>query len=121
MKIFNDAKTYRIKEVTETKSLKIFLLAINSIDLKFNSIHTTDFLNTVYSTTTIEQIFTLIQKFKYIIRMKKENKSNFQSHFAFFVDKNSISTFFSSSNSRSKKKKTFIFSRKINRIISMQI
>ena len=104
MKVFNDVKTYEIKEITETRSLRIFLLAINSIDSKFNSVHTTNLLNTIYSTTTIEQMLTLIEKFRHIIRMKKENKANFKSHFAFFVDENFTSTYslFSSFNLRSK-------------------
>ena len=102
MKLFNNARTYKINEVAETRSLKDFLLAIDLINSEFNSVHMTDFLNTVYSTITIEQMFTLIQKFRHIIRIRKENKVSSRSHFAFFVDENSTSTFLSSSSSRSK-------------------
>ena len=94
MKIFNDAKIYKIKKVAKTKSLKKILLAINSIDSKFNLVHTTDFLNIVYSTTIIEQMLTLIEMFKHIIRMKKENKASFKFYFAFFVDENFTFIFF---------------------------
>ena len=62
MKVFNNAKTYEINKVAGTRSLKFFLFAINSIDSEFNLIHTTDFLNTVYSTTIIEQMLILIKK-----------------------------------------------------------
>ena len=83
MKVFNGAKTYKINEIAETRSLRDFLLAINSIDLKFNLIYTTDLLNTVYSTTIIEQMLTLIEKFRHIIRMEKKTKQvlNFISRF----------------------------------------
>ena len=103
MKIFNDAKIYEIKEVAETRSLKDFLLAIDSIDSKFHSVHTTNLLNIVYLTTTIEQMLTLIEMFRHVIR-KKKNKASFESHFAFFVDENSnfISSSSTSSNARSK-------------------
>ena len=81
------------------------MFAINLIDSEFNSIHTTNFLNTVYLTTIIEQILILIEKFRHIIRMKKENKANSKFQFAFFVDENSFFIFsFSSSNVRSKEK-----------------
>ena len=102
MKVFNDAKPYEINEITKTKSLKDFLLAIDLIDSKFNSVHTKDFLNTLYLITTIEQIFNLIEKFRHIIRMKKENKVSFKSHFAFFIDENSTFIFPSSFNVRLK-------------------
>ena len=106
MKVIYDAKTYKIDEITKTKSLKKNLFAINSIDLKSNSVYTTDFLNIVYSTTIIEQILNLIEKFRHVIRIKKENKASFKFHFAFFVDENFIFIFISSSfsNARSKEK-----------------
>ena len=89
------------------------MLAINSIDSEFNSVHTTDFLNAVYSTTIIERMLNMIEKFKHIIRMKKKNQANFRFHFVLFVDKNSTFISFSSfSNVRSKEENKRSFFRK---------
>ena len=103
--MFNDAKIYNFDEIAENKSLKNFFLVVKSIDSKFNSIHTINFLKTTHISTTIKQMHDLIEKFRHTIRMFKESKASFKSHFAFFSNNNSTSTSastFSSSNVRSK-------------------
>ena len=93
MKMFNNAKIYDFDEVAENKSLRDFLLVVKSIDSKFNSIHTINFLKTIHVSTTMKQMHDLIEKFKHTIRMFEKSKASFKSHFAFFFDDNSISAF----------------------------
>ena len=98
MKVFNDAKIYDFDEIAENRSLRDFLLVVKSIDSEFNSIHTINLLRTVHVSTTMKQMHDLIEKFRHTIRMFEKDKANFKSHFAFFLDDNSISVSTSSSS-----------------------
>ena len=103
MKVFSDAKIYDLDEIVENKSLRDFLLVVKSIDLKFNSIHTINFLKTAHVSTTMKQMHDLIEKFRHTIRMFERSKVSFKSHFAFFFDDNFISTSASTSSSSNMK------------------
>ena len=95
-KNIQQCKDLENKRSNRNKIVKIFLACdrFNRFRTQFSTYDR--FLNTVYSTNIIEQMFTLIEKFRHIIRMKKENNANFRFHFAFFVDENSTFSFFSS-------------------------